>query len=76
MKKRRPERAFESSPAHRQDEQKRVTDSRGRIETMKIIEEEDEDIVVIPDTRINIYVRYGYPDPYSDWEPAFIRDIY
>ena len=40
----------------------------------RIVEEVDEDIVVIPDTGIHSYTRYGYCDPYNDWEPAFVRD--
>ena len=49
--------------------------SKYKNKAVKRIEEEgDEDIVVIPDTGIHSYTRYGYCDPYSDWEPAFVID--
>ena len=49
-----------------------LINSKYKSEAVKRIEEEvDEDIVVIPDTGIHSYTRYGYCDPYIDWEPDF-----
>lgn len=38
----------------------------------KTDDNKDEDIVVIPDTGINMYTRYGFQDPYDDWGSEFI----
>lgn len=42
----------------------------------KIDENDYEDIVVIPDTGIDIYTKYGHQDPYADWDTAFLPYIW
>ena len=61
----------DSSPAMSREKPQPIVNEPPMI---KSADSENEDIVVIPDTGIHLYTRYGYRDPYDEWGSAFTQN--